>query len=145
MAYIRKLVLCAGILSFTGCAYFSPIAVSTTHLDPEHEIALGIVQGKAVNSYFLGAAGGDEEGMKVAVENAKLKVADADNLVNVYVDRRVTYYPCTILPLYTRVETIVTGTAVRYKDRSMNKIPDHTPQPAQPTPSKSQPAVDGAL
>src|SRR5687767_6779043 len=118
-----------GLSSFvfllTGCVHFSPIAVSTSSINPELEIPLGFVQGVAVNSLFLGIPARDEEGMKTAVNRAKVGI-DADNLVNVYVDQRVTYYPFTILPIYTRIETIVYGTAVRYKDRSLSQLKDHS-------------------
>ena len=63
----------------------------------------------------------------MAVERAKLE-ARADNLINIYVDQRVTYYPFFFLPILTDVETIVTGTAVRYKDRSLTKLKDLTIQ-----------------
>jgi hypothetical protein len=84
---------------------------------------------------------GKDEDMRTAVERAKLE-AGADNLINVYVDRRVTYYPFTILPLYTRIETIVYGTAVRYKDRSWTKIKDYTvPEPPASPPAPKPPAL----
>ena len=125
-----------------GCSYLTPLTVSTTHLDPDHEIPLGIVKGTAINSYFLGIPNGSDENMRTAVERAKLQVG-ADNLVNVYVDRRVTYFPATILPLYTRIETIVYGTGVRYKDRTWTKIKDYTvpelpTQPPFPTPAPAK-------
>ena len=131
----KKWLFCVALLMLGGCSYLSPLTVSTTHLDPDHEIPLGIVEGTAVNGYFLGIPNGEDEGMRTAVERAKLRVG-ADNLVNVYVDRRVTYYPATILPLYTRIETIVYGTGIRYKDRSWTKIKDYTvPDSAAPTPA----------
>src|SRR5262245_23850719 len=119
------LMIIAGMALFlSGCAELRPMAVSTSTLNPEVETPIGIVQGVAENTYLIGFTV-SEEGMRKAVDAAKKQV-DADNLVNIYVDQRTTNWPFKLLPLYTRVETIVTGTATRYKDRSLNKIPDQT-------------------
>jgi len=133
----RQWLLCAALILCGGCSYLTPLTVSTTHLDPEHEIPLGIVSGTAVNNYFLGISGGKEEGMQTAIKRAKLEVG-ADNLINISVDRRVTYYPFTLLPLIVQVETIVYGTGVRYIDRSWNKIKDYT-APESPAPAPAAP------
>jgi hypothetical protein len=135
---MRKLgILAAALFMVAGCSYLTPVTISTNHLDPEHEIVLGMVKGISVNTYFLGGINGEEEGIRIAVERAKFQVG-ADNLINVYVDRRITYYPAIILPLYTRVETIVYGTGVRYKDPSWTKIKDYTvpEQPGSPSTPK---------
>jgi len=109
-----------------GCAHLTPIAVSTVSYGPQYEETIGIVRGTATNTYFFGIQN-QTEGMRMAVERAKLE-ARADNLINIYVDQRVTYYPFFFLPILTDVETIVTGTAVRYKDRSLTKLKDLTIQ-----------------
>lgn|GEM_PF-2687066 len=133
--------LCLGL---AGCSYLVPLTVSTSALDPDHEIYLGIVKGTASNGYLVGIPISDDEGMRIAMNRAKREIG-ADNLVNVTVDRRITYYPFTILPLYTKVETIITGTGVRYKDRSLSKIKDYTvPEEhilsTAPVPSSWQPS-----
>ena len=79
-----------------------------------------------------------------ALNDAKQR-AGADNLVNVAVDERVTYYPFTLLPIVTTIETIVYGTAVRYKDSSLRPTKDlsgeNTPPPA-PKVDKAPPPTD---
>ncbi len=126
-----SVALCIGLLA--GCAHFTPLAVSTTHLDPDHEVSLGLVGGKAVNNYILGFRDGPEEGMRVAVERAKNAVK-ADNLINIYVDQRTTYIPFIFLPIFTVQETIVTGTAVKYKtsisSQSIAPAPSNSIAPA---------------
>ncbi len=118
------LPLCLCIFFSSGCTHFSPIAVSTSSVNPEREIVLGTARGKATNIYFLGMIDSSRMGMKEAMDDAKRQVG-ADNLLNVYVDQKTTYYPFILLPLLVKSETFVTGTAIQYKDRSWIK-----PEPA---------------
>jgi len=142
LASSKILVSAVGaVLITSACAHFTPVAVSTTSLGPEHEIRLGIVTGTVVNGYLFGLPDGNEEGIRLAVQRAKLRLL-ADNLIDIYVDQRVTYFPLAILPIYTRVETIVTGTAVKYKDPTLNRVRDFTgPAETLPAPSPKPAAV----
>jgi hypothetical protein len=65
--------------------------------------------------------------------------AGADNIVDVTVDERITYYPLTILPLVTTVETIVRGTAVRYKDPTLRPTRFMNPDGGRPATKPASP------
>jgi hypothetical protein len=117
---------CLAVLLLAGCSYYRPVAISTVSFGPEKEELIGRVRGRAVHSYLLGIPTSDATlAMREAVENAKEKVG-ADQVLNVTVDQRISYYPFTILPIYATIETIVYGTAVRYKDPILRKIQDFT-------------------
>jgi len=117
------------LLSFTGfflsalsgCVHYTPLAVSTTSFGPEHETYLGQVDGKSSNSYVIGIILDPVQGMEEAIEDAKRKVG-ADNLINVTVDQQATYYPFDWLPIYVKVETLVNGIAVRYKNPELRNL-----------------------
>ena len=126
-------LLALGVLS--GCTAHQPIAISSTSLGPEQETVIGVVQGRGSKFYFLFFAGvapfgvGDDT-FQAAFQNAVTKVK-ADSLVNIFADRRCTYTPHPLLPIFTSCETILTGTAIRYKaiDRAIAR-PDDSPQQA---------------
>jgi len=142
---MKKILVSSAVLLLSGCSYLTPLTVSTNHLDPDHEISLAIVTGTATNSYVLGLSVNTDEDMQTALERAKAE-AGADNLINVVVDRRITYFPFTILPIYTRIETIVRGTAIRYKDPSWRRVKDLTIPAVPPEPAKPVlKATEGAL
>ncbi len=114
-----KLMSCAMAvmqLSITGCTYYMPVAVSSTSIGNQGEIPVKVVSGSSEASTFLFIFGpfGDAS-LQAALEDAR-RQGDGDTLANVFVDRILFCFPACFLPIYSSVETRITGTLVKYQD-----------------------------
>jgi hypothetical protein len=110
----RLLAICICLSAF-ACAYHYPAGISTTSLSGVREAPVAVRSGESNTYYvlFLGPFG--ENSLRAAIKNAK-KNTEADTIANVFVDRKMTFYPHVIFPIVTKVSTRVYGTLIRYED-----------------------------
>lgn len=103
------------LLSFSGCTYYMPMAVSSTSIGNQGEIPVKVVSGRSEASYFLFFGPFGDDSLLAALEDARNK-GDGDTLANVFIDRKLFCVPLCGFSLYTSIETRITGTLVKYHD-----------------------------
>lgn len=103
------------LLSFSGCTYYMPAAVSSTSIGNQGEIPVKVVSGRSEASYFLFFGPFGDDSLLAALEDARSK-GDGDTLANVFVDRKLFCFPFCGVSIYTSIETRITGTLVKYQD-----------------------------
>jgi hypothetical protein len=120
------------ILAMTGCAaHFTP-AVSSSF--PRNAVALGVAEGKSEAGYFFQARVAGDDSVNSAIANA-LRGKDADDLINIVIDREGWCFPACGFDLYRSVETRVRGTLIKYLEE-----PGY---PLQLKPAKTSPSGAG--
>lgn len=103
------------ILMASGCTHYMPTAVSSTSIGNQGEIPVKVVTGSSSASSFLFFGPFGDASMQAALEDAR-RYGDGDTLANVFVDRVLFCFPACFIPIYTSIETRITGTLVKYKD-----------------------------
>jgi len=121
MSALMSLPLALMLLSFASCTYYMPVAVSSTSIGNQGEIPVKVVSGSSEASYFLVFGPFGDDSLLAALEDARSK-GDGDTLANVFVDRKVFCIPFCGFPLYTSVETRITGTLVKYQDERSERF-----------------------
>ncbi|MBK6881232.1 MAG: hypothetical protein IPH01_10740 [Elusimicrobia bacterium] len=111
----NKLSLVLMGFSLFGCAYHYPAGISTTSLSGVREAPVAIKSGESNTYYVLFFGPFGENSLQTAIQEAK-KGTSADTIANVFVDRKLTFYPHVIFPIVTKVSTRVHGTLIRYED-----------------------------
>lgn len=96
------------IALLTSCTYHRPALIAQANIGPK-EIAVGVTKGESSAFYVLFFGPFGDNSLAAAVEDAKAK-ANADTLLNVFVDRQTFFIPL----IYTRVTTVIYGTLVSY-------------------------------
>ena len=92
---MRKIIAVLPILFLSGCAYYQPAAVSSASIGSQYERPVGMAEGKATRWYFFpcwGLCPVGEDSLKAALNDA-LTATPGDTLANVFVDRKITFYP----------------------------------------------------
>jgi hypothetical protein len=81
---------------------------------------VGVVSGKSTAFYLFGLHVGGQDTLSSALEDALETVPRlvADTMVNVFVDRRVIYIPSNYFPIFTRIDTVLSGTLIKYQDKN---------------------------
>lgn len=118
---MRKILALMLLASMSGCTYSKPLLVSSASLGPK-EIPKAVGSGVSSTSYFLGFRNlphGDslELAIKDFKDKSEKKGIHGDTMVNVFVDREISYFPAWWFPIYMESRTTVHGTLIEYKDR----------------------------
>ena len=116
---MKNIIAVLPILFFSGCAYYQPAAVSSASIGSQYERPVGMAEGKGVRWYFFpcwALCPVGEASLKAALNDA-VAGTPGDTLANVFVDRKITFFPAPFLPLIIKNEIIVTGTLVKYNTK----------------------------
>lgn len=103
------------LLSFSGCTYYMPAAVSSTSIGNKGEIPVKVVSGSSEAYYWFAIGPFGDDSLQAALDDARSK-GDGDTLANVFVDRKIFCFLNCYLPIYSSIETRITGTLVKYQD-----------------------------
>ena len=111
------------LLSLQGCTYNMSSSVSSAYLGDQMEISKNyeLVIGKARQYYpfpFYGLFPIGKDSVETAIEDALVGVP-GHTLVNVFMDKNITFIPSPVLPLIYYTETSVVGTPVKIKGREV--------------------------
>lgn len=120
-------ILLIAMLFITGCTYYVPKQFSSTSFSSDQVEIVGNAHGYSERYYFLGIPIDGEGTIKDAIWNAIGQ--EGHTLVNVSVDREISYYPFIIIPIVSKSATHVYGTKVKYKteNSSVKKFYDLKP------------------
>jgi len=121
---IAAVMILAG---FTGCSQITPLQsiVNEGYIaKPDNYVVLDEVEGHATAARLLGLIPmGFDAGYLAAYQDAleNSQHPDANGLIEVFSDTKVTHIPFSFLPLYTSWTTIVYGKAIR--DVGASRVP----------------------
>lgn len=113
-----KALLLAIVALLPACVQYVPLQISS-EAPGVHETPVAIVSGHASADFVLIFGPFGDDSLEAAWLDA-LKGVEADTLVNVMADRKITYFPFPMLSFFTSVETRIMGTAVKYKETVWN-------------------------
>lgn len=102
-------------VSFSGCVHYMPAAVSSTSIGSKYEVPVKTVIGTSSAYYVFGFGPTGDDSLAAAIEDAKSE-APSDSIANVFIDRKLTCFPVCGFSIFTRIDTIVYGTLVKYTD-----------------------------
>lgn len=108
-------VIGLALITAAGCTHYMPAAVSSTSIGNQGEIPVKVVSGSSSSSSFLFFGPFGDASLNAALEDAR-RFGDGDTLANVFVDRILFCFPACFIPIYSSIETRITGTLVKYKD-----------------------------
>ncbi len=117
-----KRIIIGCVLFLPACVYHYPTAVSTTSLNGKYEKPLIVTNGESHAFYLFGIGPIGDDSLQAAIEDAQGD-APADTMINVFIDRKATYFPFRYFPIITRISTSVYGTLIKYRTED-DKIPD---------------------
>ena len=132
---MRSTLALLASLSLSGCIHYLPAAVSSTGLG-EHERPIRVTTGHSSAFYFFGLGPFGNDSLAAAIEDAQGD-APGDTMANVFVDRRIITVPSDYLPLIVRIDTMITGTLIKYENEpGFKRAPAVTKDSAQVEPSE---------
>ncbi len=112
LRFLPLALVAAFAITAAGCIQYIPHSISMPgSVDIEAKV-VGRVEGYATSQVTFGIIRTGDDSLKAAVADA-LSKKGGDALVNVTVDRDITFFPHQSYPLYIKIGTKVTGTAVR--------------------------------
>lgn len=114
-AQLMPCAMAAMLISVSGCTHYMPAAVSSTSIGNHGEIPVKVVSGSSSANSFLFFGPFGDASLQAALEDARSQ-GDGDTIANVFVDRILFCFPACFLPIYSSVETRITGTLVKYQD-----------------------------
>jgi len=105
------------VLFLTGCVHYMPAAVSSTSIGSKYETPVRTVTGSSSAYYIFGIGPTGDDSLNAAIEDAKSN-APSDSIANVFVDRKLICFPVCGFSIFTRIETMIYGTLVKYTDEA---------------------------
>ena len=100
-------------LLLSGCAHYMPAAISSTSIGSKYEVPVKTVTGTSSAYYVFGFGPTGDDSLNAAIEDAKSN-APSDSIANVFVDRKLTCFPVCGFSVFTRIDTMIYGTLVKY-------------------------------
>jgi len=109
-----KLIILVGLLvPMIGCTYYLPPSVSSTSLGPKEKPVM-IKSGRSSSYYVLFFGPFGDNSLEAAINDAVGK--NGDTMINVFVDRKMIFFPFPYFSLFTVNDTMVHGTIIKYTD-----------------------------
>jgi hypothetical protein len=124
-------------LFLTGCSYNTQMLMQGQNV-MKYEKPCGMGHGMASERSLFGISLGDDSNLlSRALEDAK-KNSCGDTMMNVFVDRSMTYIPFIFLPIFVERTVSLEGTMVKYVDEDRTPLiqPAPPPQPSRADKSK---------
>lgn len=120
---MKNLVFLMCSLVLSGCVHYMPAAVSSTSIGTKNEVPVQTAIGTSSAYYVFGLGPTGDDSLIAAIDDAKSQ-AKSDSIANVFVDRKITCVPACFFPIYKRIDTMVYGTLVKYRNDSGTDLVD---------------------
>ncbi|HAF95886.1 MAG: hypothetical protein A2021_06600 [Elusimicrobia bacterium GWF2_52_66] len=103
-----------------------PAAVSSTSIGSKYETPVRTVTGTSSAYYIFGLGPTGDDSLNAAIEDAKSQ-APSDSIANVFVDRKLICIPVCGFSIFTRIDTMVYGTLVKYANEDGTPLENSSP------------------